>query len=116
MDIIDKLFNWFKHRAVVVNKNTIELVEEVSIVQKTFGVWWFVTGCSGYRDLFFSVEINKIKNNSCKIVFINKTTEEEEGNRILEKIVPEVKMIKYSDTQNLTNCLPRLDKRDFLRK
>ena len=100
----------------MVNGNTSELIQEVSIVKRSFGTWWDVIGCSGYRDLFFNIEINKTENNPCKIVFMNEATEVEEGNRILEKVVPQVKMIKYSDTQNLTKYLPRLDKRDFLRK
>jgi len=106
MIIFDKLWNFFKHRAVIVNENKTVLKKEVSIAQKVFGSWWNVKGCSGYRDLFFTVEIDRIEKHPCEVVFMNEATEEEGGNRILEKITPRTKMVKYSDTQDLTKHLP----------
>lgn len=107
MVLLDKLFDIFCDHAAVVNDDPDTLKQDVEVVQKKYGPWTRVKGFTDFNQLFLALRMANAKKNPYSVAFI-KDNEPEAGSRILKKTTPNIKTVKYSDTQNLATMVPTI--------
>ena len=100
MVLVDKLLDRFCSHAAVVNDDTEALEKEVEIVGKRSGFWCRVMGFSDFKQLFLALHIAKAKNRKFQVAYV-KENSPLEGQIILKRVAPDIKIVKYSDTQHL---------------
>lgn len=95
-------------RTVVVDEDSAELQKALDVIRNKYGKWTIIVkGFSNYREFFQEIEVAKVKKHPYKYAFLHGPNEES-AELILRKADPEVKAIRYSDTQNLGKYLPAL--------
>lgn len=96
--------DYFCNHAAVVNKDQFALEKEVEMLQKTYGPWCRIRGFANYHQLFLALHLAKAKKRPFSMAFIRES-EPVEGELVLKRADPSIKMYKYSDTQNLATML-----------
>ena len=106
---LDKIRDFFgATRTVVIDEDKEELQKALEIIRATYGRWGIVVkGFSSYRDFFEEIEVAKAKRRPYKYAFLHGKNDAPAA-LILNRADPEVKTIRYSDTQNLSKYLPVL--------
>lgn len=95
-------------RTVVIDEDKEELRKVLDIIRATYGSWSIIVkGFSDYRDFFEEIEVAKAKRRPYKYAFL-RGKNDAPAVLILKRADPEVKTIRYSDTQNLSKYLPVL--------
>ena len=104
MVLVDKLLDFFCNHAAVINDDKLALEKEVELVGKQYGFWYRVKGFSDFKQLFLALHVAKAKNRPFQIAYV-KSSFPSVGPIVLKKSDPDIKIVKYSDTQNLPSVL-----------
>jgi hypothetical protein len=108
MTWINYIFKYFglKKSVLVADENSKTLKEAVNIVKSKYGNKCFVMGVTNFRDLFKEIQLAKA--NKCPYDFaLIHPPEDMSVTLVLNKTSPELKTMKYSDTQKLNAFLPK---------
>lgn len=105
MVLLDRFLDLICKHAAVVNSDPEALEKEVEIVKKEYGPWFRVKGFTDFKQLFIALHVAKAKKHPFSVAFVRSNVSFA-GPLILNKSLPNIKMIKYSDTQNLATMLP----------
>lgn len=107
MRLLDKIVNWFRSNAAIINGDEVALQKEVEILQKKYGSWIKIWGFRDYEKFFLALHLAKAKKNPFTMAFI-RGGDFPAGEAILKKEEPTIKIYRYSDTQSLIFNLPVL--------
>ena len=105
MVLVDRVLDFFCSHAAVVNDDQTALEKEVEIVERQYGFWCRVKGFSDFKQLFLALHMARAKNRPFQVAYI-RSSSPVAGPFILKRADPNIKIIKYSDTQHLPLVLP----------
>lgn len=107
MHWIEKFLELFSfEKAAIVNEDDAALAEEVDIVQRNFPNLT-VKGFTNFEQFFFDVHLSKHKKCPYKMAFL-KNVDTCAGELVLKKSSPSIQTFKYSDSDDLSNCLSKV--------
>jgi hypothetical protein len=103
MVLLERFLNLFCIHAAVVNTDPTALQQEVTLIKKTYGPWCRIWGFETFKEFFYTLHLKK-KYYHFSIAFLHEA-DSSVGEKILKKVDPMVKTIKYVDAQQLSALL-----------
>ncbi len=102
MVLFDKFIDMFCDHTAVVNEDPEALKQDVEILQKKYGPWFKVRGFADFKQFFLALHL--AKKTPFSMAFI-RDSDPSAGEAIIKKVNPDIKTLKYSDTQQLSMML-----------